>query len=213
MTTKVATGQQQAGEQQAEEQIWTMAAVQMPALKALSLTHVLCSLQLNLNDVDILDDPVHPLSLPLSLATLLPLFLFSHHFSILLITRRLTALHLLVGQLLNEIFSLFLKRHWRSDRPLRHLAGVPGKLGADYEALMSGYGMPSSHAQFMGFLVAWSFGFVWFVMGKGSNVRRSGGMETVGKAREAVFLTGLLGVSGLVCYSRLVTSSCCCADI
>lgn len=69
---------------------------------------------------------------------------------------------------------------------------------------MTGYGMPSSHAQFMGFLVAWSFGFVWFVMARQNETIRTAAMERVRKAREVVFLLGLVGVSALVCYSRSV---------
>ena len=60
-------------------------AIPLPQLKSFGLTHILY-------------DPSHPLSIPLSLLSLSPIFLFVSYFTLLVFDRRLTVLLLATGQ-------------------------------------------------------------------------------------------------------------------
>ncbi|KAJ2805520.1 hypothetical protein H4R21_001226 [Coemansia helicoidea] len=77
------------------------------------------------------------LGMLLALASLAPVFLVVAETTIVFSRREVAGVLLLAGQLLNEALSLALKEAVREERPHRHLG--------------DGYGMPSSHAQFMGF--------------------------------------------------------------
>ncbi|WVQ85587.1 hypothetical protein IAT38_007753 [Cryptococcus sp. DSM 104549] len=149
----------------------------LPPLKSFSLTHILY-------------DPAHPLSIPLTLLSLSPIFLFVSYFTLLIFTRRLTILLLAAGQLANEVLSWVLKRILKGERPyLGH-----GEVG-------TGYGMPSSHAQAAGFLVAWGVGYALTLSKRGA---REGGaaIEVVRRWRVRVYVLGLLVWSLGVSYSR-----------
>ncbi|KAJ2490228.1 hypothetical protein IWW37_003337 [Coemansia sp. RSA 2050] len=78
----------------------------------------------------------------LALASLFPIFMIVMEVTIVLSRREISGILLLTGQLLNEGFNLVLKQIIREERPHLHLG--------------DGYGMPSSHAQFMGFFVIFS---------------------------------------------------------
>ncbi|KAJ9103309.1 hypothetical protein QFC20_004784 [Naganishia adeliensis] len=84
----------------------------------------------------VLYNPSTPIAPLLALLTLSPFFLFSSYATIILINRPLSGLNILLGQLANEVFNGILKRRLRGVRP--------GALG-------EGYGMPSSHSQFLGY--------------------------------------------------------------
>ncbi|KAJ2808138.1 hypothetical protein H4R20_000993 [Coemansia guatemalensis] len=75
----------------------------------------------------------------LALASLFPIFLIVAETSIILGRREAAGILFLLGQLLNEAFNLVLKHAIRDERPNIHLG--------------DGYGMPSSHSQFMGYFV------------------------------------------------------------
>ncbi|KAJ1734955.1 hypothetical protein LPJ61_000805 [Coemansia biformis] len=75
----------------------------------------------------------------LALASLAPVFLVVAETTIVFSRREVAGILLLAGQLLNEAFNLALKLAIREERP--------------YWNLGDGYGMPSSHSQFMGFFV------------------------------------------------------------
>ncbi|KAK8865659.1 hypothetical protein IAR55_000804 [Kwoniella newhampshirensis] len=152
----------------------------LPPLKSFSLTHILY-------------DPSHPLSIPLTLLSLSPIFLFVSYFTLLIFTRRLTILLLAGGQVGNEILSWGLKRVFKGERP--YLGW--GEVG-------TGYGMPSSHSQAAGFLVAWGIGYA-FTLAKRSAGRESAvekKREIVRNWRNGIYVLGLLVWSLGVSYSR-----------
>lgn len=149
----------------------------LPPLKSFSLTHILY-------------DPAHPLSIPLTLLSLSPIFLFVSYFTLLIFTRRISIALLASGQLANEVLSWVLKRIFKGERPyIGH-----GEVGA-------GYGMPSSHSQAAGFLVAWGIGYVLTHADRNEQVR-SARAEMVRKWRTRVYVFGLLLWSVGVSYSR-----------
>jgi dolichyldiphosphatase len=77
----------------------------------------------------------------LAAASLIPFVVLVAYVAALYATRDVRLLSALVGQVLNEAFNFVLKNIIREPRPV-------GCLG-------SGKGMPSSHAQFMGFVTAY----------------------------------------------------------
>jgi dolichyldiphosphatase len=159
-----------------------IAALPFPELKSFALTHILY-------------DPSHPLSIPFTLLSLTPIFLFVSYFTLLIFDRRITVLALGSGSILNEISSLGLKKVLKGERPY-----------VGYGEVGRGYGMPSSHSQAAGFLVAWGVGY-WLTLGQrrtGTLTRVKGNetVKTVGQIRRSIYLTGLIVWSILVAYSR-----------
>jgi dolichyldiphosphatase len=161
----------------------------LPVLKSFSLTHILY-------------DPAHHplLSIPLTLLSLSPIFLFVSYFTLVVFTRRLTTLNLALGSIVNELLSWSLKRIWKGDRPYTgHL-----EIG-------DGYGMPSSHSQAAGFLLAWGVGYA-LTLDRRSGSQQTAGtkpegtastaVQTVRRARTGIFVFGLLLWSALTAYSR-----------
>ncbi|WWC88127.1 uncharacterized protein L201_003031 [Kwoniella dendrophila CBS 6074] len=154
----------------------------LPPLKSFSLTHILY-------------DPTHPLSIPLTLLSLSPIFLFVSYFTLLIFTRRLTILFLGVGQIGNEILSWILKRLLKGDRPyIGH-----GEIG-------NGYGMPSSHSQAAGFLVAWGLGYSRTLASRdinnNSRPQSSDRLQIIRNVRNGIYVLGLIIWSIGVSYSR-----------
>ncbi|WVO19617.1 uncharacterized protein IAS62_000906 [Cryptococcus decagattii] len=149
----------------------------LPPLKSFSLTHILY-------------DPSHPLSIPLTLLSLSPIFLFVSYFTLLIFTRQISIALLASGQVANEVLSWVLKRLFKSERPyIGH-----GEVGA-------GYGMPSSHSQAAGFLVAWGIGYALTLEGRSEQIK-SVRAEMVRTWRTRVYVFGLLLWSVGVSYSR-----------
>ncbi|KAJ2391828.1 hypothetical protein H4S02_001125 [Coemansia sp. RSA 2611] len=105
-----------------------ISAGQAPRLKSFSLTHF------QYQDGD-------HFGMLLALISLAPIFLIVSETSIILSRREMAGVLLLLGQLLNELLNLIIKLIIREPRPHEHLG--------------DGYGMPSSHAQFMGFFVVY----------------------------------------------------------
>ncbi|KAJ2785080.1 hypothetical protein GGI15_002055 [Coemansia interrupta] len=79
--------------------------------------------------------------LVLAFSSLIPIFLMVVETTIILSRREIIGVMFLLGQLLNEAFNLVLKLAIRENRPNPHLG--------------DGYGMPSSHSQFMGFFAVY----------------------------------------------------------
>jgi dolichyldiphosphatase len=158
----------------------TAALPPFPQLKSFALTHILY-------------DPAHPLSIPFTLLSLTPIFLFVSYFTLLIFDRRITVLALAAGSIANEILSLGLKKILKGERPY-----------FGYGEVGDGYGMPSSHSQAAGFLVAWGIGY-WLTLDRRANLQRSKGSEgvkVVGQVRRCIYLIGLVIWSLLVAYSR-----------
>lgn len=152
-----------------------------PELKSFSLTHIVY-------------DPNHPFSIPLTLLSLTPIFLFVSYFTLLIFTRRLTILLLASGQLADEGFNLVLKRVWKAERPW-----------VGYGEVGRGYGMPSSHSQAAGFLVAWGVGYALTMLRRYAG-SMDGRLEVMRRWRTRVYVFGLVLWSLLVAYSRYVLS-------
>jgi dolichyldiphosphatase len=112
---------------------------------SLALTHVQCERFGDMNCDTLLifisytDHPDDPLSIPLALITLAPPFLLVSYVTLILVRRELTMLSGLIGQLGCEGLNLALKRIFKQGRPTDFLG--------------TGYGMPSSHSQFMGYFM------------------------------------------------------------
>mmetsp|Transcript_10484 Transcript_10484/g.16811 ORF Transcript_10484/g.16811 Transcript_10484/m.16811 type:complete len:216 (-) Transcript_10484:91-738(-) len=104
----------------------------MPA-KDFSLTHVVY-------DDELLSQKI------LALVTLSPIFIIVAYVALLYSRRQIHTLFMLIGQLVNEGLNNILKQYIKEPRP--------------HGCKHSGYGMPSSHAQFMGyfggFCILWS---------------------------------------------------------
>ncbi|KAI1292708.1 hypothetical protein EDD11_008708 [Mortierella claussenii] len=97
-------------------------------LTSLSLTHV----QFNEDDI---------YSKIFAYLTLSPLAITCGYIAVVLTTRDLTVILMLVGQLLNECLNFVLKRLVKQARPTEYLG--------------DGYGMPSSHSQFMAYFATY----------------------------------------------------------
>jgi dolichyldiphosphatase len=159
----------------------TAALPPFPQLKSFALTHILY-------------DPAHPLSIPFTLLSLTPIFLFVSYFTLLIFDRRITILALAAGSIANEILSLGLKKLLKGERPY-----------IGYGEVGDGYGMPSSHSQAAGFLVAWGIGYWLTLERRRANAQRSKSSEEakmVGQIRRCIYLIGLVTWSLLVAYSR-----------
>mmetsp|Transcript_16932 Transcript_16932/g.23681 ORF Transcript_16932/g.23681 Transcript_16932/m.23681 type:complete len:189 (+) Transcript_16932:31-597(+) len=77
----------------------------------------------------------------LALITLCPIFLIVAYLTLIYSRRQIQTIIMLIGQLANEAANSVLKQHIKESRP---------------EACAhEGYGMPSSHSQFMGFFAAY----------------------------------------------------------
>jgi len=113
-----------------------------------------------------------------ALFSALPIFIMVAYATLFCSRRDLTTLSLVCGQLLNELLNSFLKRWFRHARPT----------GASFVA--PEFGMPSNHAQFMGFVAAslslWS-------------------LRCWGVARlwRSLVVCGLLSCTAVVCVARV----------
>ncbi|KAI9205383.1 uncharacterized protein BJ171DRAFT_501941 [Polychytrium aggregatum] len=85
----------------------------------------------------VLYDPADPFGKLLAAASLVPIALLVSYATLLLFRRDIATGVMLLGQLLNEAFNMLLKNSIRERRPTAHLG--------------EGYGMPSSHAQFIAY--------------------------------------------------------------
>jgi dolichyldiphosphatase len=135
--------------------------------------------------------------MPLSLITLAPPFLLVSYITLILVRRELTLLTGFIGQLGCEGLNLALKRIFKQGRPTDFLG--------------TGYGMPSSHSQFMGYFLAfWCIHLYRFQPGKAraQKAREAGQAKTVtlvGLLRSLEHLaaiTFVIVLSFLTAYSR-----------
>jgi len=147
-----------------------MSEVPEPPLASLSLTHVYYN-------------PADPLSLLSAWLALLPQALIISYVTTLFITRELELLLMFAGQLSCEGLNWALKRLIREQRPKT----MHGR----------GYGMPSSHAQFVSFFAV----YLGLLLAR----RGLGGKELVWWRRASYTLIAMVG-SGVVASSRIYLS-------
>lgn len=150
----------------------------LPELHPFSLTHIVY-------------DPSHPLSIPFTLLSLSPIFLFVSYFTLIIFTRRLSVTLLALGSVGNEVLSLGLKRVLKGDRPYK---------GVEYVG--EGWGMPSSHSQAAGFLFVWGVGYALTIAKRGETNGRGDTLKMIRTVRNGIYLFGLGLWSILVAYSR-----------
>ncbi|CEH18441.1 Dolichyl pyrophosphate phosphatase and related acid phosphatases [Ceraceosorus bombacis] len=139
----------------------------------LGLTHV----QYNQHD---------PFAKALALITLSPIFLLCSYVTIILYRRELTFINALIGQLGCEGVNWGLKRLIRQPRPT-------GNLG-------SGYGMPSSHAQFVGFFAAYFLAH--FALHHPKAARPATLVNTMRRFEHAVAMLAIASCAAITAYSR-----------
>ncbi|CCH62080.1 hypothetical protein TBLA_0G01340 [Henningerozyma blattae CBS 6284] len=98
------------------------------------------------DDTYILYDPSDLISFLSAYFSLLPILILTFYLSWFISTRELEACIMAAGQLANEIFNNIIKNIIKQPRPI--------SFGDSFQndTLRSGYGMPSAHSQFMGFL-------------------------------------------------------------
>jgi dolichyldiphosphatase len=133
------------------------------------------------------DDANDRLAKVLALVTLSPIFLLCAYVTIILYRRELTFINALIGQLGCEAFNWFLKRLIRQPRPY---AGELGK----------GYGMPSSHSQFVGFFAAFFICHFWLHHPIKAKPRTL--VNTMRRAEHVAVIIGIILLTSATCYSR-----------
>ncbi|GAC75861.1 RNA pseudouridylate synthases [Moesziomyces antarcticus T-34] len=131
-------------------------------------------------------DASDPLAKILALVTLSPIFLLCSYVTIILLRRELTFINALIGQLACEGFNWALKRLFKQPRPTNHLGG--------------GYGMPSSHSQFLGFFAA--FFLAHFYLNRPPSLRPRTLINSMRRFEHHVAMLLIAAISILTCYSR-----------
>ncbi|KAG0168118.1 Dolichyldiphosphatase 1 [Apophysomyces sp. BC1034] len=109
--------------------------------------------------------------------TLAPIAILVFYASIIVSRRELAGIFMLLGQLLNEGLNAILKEHLKITRPHVHLG--------------DGYGMPSSHAQFVWFFVSYGILYMYKCMHFDQN------------AWKQCAASAMLIMATLVSYSRI----------
>ncbi|KAJ1024713.1 hypothetical protein NDA16_002753 [Ustilago loliicola] len=132
------------------------------------------------------DDPADPLAKLMALVTLSPIFLLCSYVTIILLRRELTFINALIGQLACEGLNWALKRLIKQPRPT-------DRLGA-------GYGMPSSHSQFLGFFAA--FFLLHFYLNRPPLLKPRTLINSMRRFEHALAMLLIASISILTCYSR-----------
>lgn len=122
----------------------------------------------------------------MALVTLSPIFLLCSYVTIILLRRELTFINALIGQLACEGFNWALKRLIKQPRPT-------DRLGA-------GYGMPSSHSQFLGFFAA--FFLLHFYLNRPPLLKPRTLINSMRRFEHALAMLLIASISVLTCYSR-----------
>jgi dolichyldiphosphatase len=115
-----------------------MASALEPPLASLKVTHVFY-------------DPEDPLSLISAYLALIPQGLMVVYVTLIYSRREIELVLMFVGQLLSELANTILKKIIKEHRP----KGLAFPFEAYKELIVEGYGMPSSHSQFMAFFATY----------------------------------------------------------
>ena len=132
------------------------------------------------------DDPSDRIAKLLALVTLSPIFLLCSYVTIILLRRELTFINALIGQLACEGLNWALKRLIKQPRPTGHLG--------------AGYGMPSSHSQFLGFFAA--FFLLHFYLNRPPLLKPRTLINSMRRFEHALAMVLIASISILTCYSR-----------
>ncbi|CDU24989.1 related to CAX4-required for full levels of dolichol-linked oligosaccharides [Sporisorium scitamineum] len=131
-------------------------------------------------------DPSDTFAKLFALVTLSPIFLLCSYVTIILLRRELTFINALIGQLACEGLNWALKRLIKQPRPT-------DRLGA-------GYGMPSSHSQFLGFFAAFFLAHFW--LNRPPLVKPRSLINSMRRFEHALAMVLIASISVLTCYSR-----------
>ncbi|KAI8328444.1 PAP2 superfamily protein [Chlamydoabsidia padenii] len=134
------------------------------ALTSLSLTHV----QFDAKD---------PVAYAMAYITLTPLAILVFYASNVVSRRELVSVIMLLGQLTNELVNAILKEYFQIHRP--------------YDYLGTGYGMPSSHAQFVWYFA--TFGTIYLLRH----------IQLTTPVWKKLSVTCMVVMACLVCWSRI----------
>ncbi|ORX86986.1 PAP2-domain-containing protein [Anaeromyces robustus] len=116
----------------------------------------------------------------LAYSSLLPVFLIVSYTAVILARRELIIVFTLIGQLLNEVLNAIIKNVIKQPRPI--------------DSPVGGYGMPSSHAQFMFFFSTYCILYMFMKLKMKNDVWKY------------LLSAALIGASLVVSYSRYYLS-------
>ncbi|CCC66767.1 hypothetical protein NCAS_0A02090 [Naumovozyma castellii] len=139
------------------------------------------------DDTYILYDSDDPLSFICAYLSLFPILILTFYLSWFITTREMEACIMAAGQLCNELINNVVKNKIRQPRPPH-----PELVSSfQRDTLRSGYGMPSAHSQFMGFLTMYMLLRVTYNWAGLSSVKKHVGASAV------------FGLGVCVCFSRI----------
>lgn len=124
----------------------------------------------------------------LAWSSLVPIFIIVSFVTLILFRRELHTMAWFLGLLVNEVVNMLLKRMMKSPRPCSVL---------DSKKLYNKYGMPSSHAQFMGFMAAYAVFFAYI------RLKVHVYENFTDNIRQHFISLSSVAVALIVCYSRL----------
>ncbi|EDQ91748.1 uncharacterized protein MONBRDRAFT_22862 [Monosiga brevicollis MX1] len=124
----------------------------------------------------------------LAYISLLPLFLLFSLGVLIIVRRDLQTMMFLLGLLLNEVLNYWLKHHIREPRPARA------------SSVLVKHGMPSSHAQLMGFFTIYMIFVVWKRL---KPAARQDSPPWLARSGQVIATIGLLIQLALVAISRV----------
>ncbi len=132
------------------------------------------------------DDASDPLATILALVTLSPIFLLCSYVTIILLRRELTFINALIGQSHARVSTGRSSVSSNSPGQTNHLGG--------------GYGMPSSHSQFLGFFAA--FFLAHFYLNRPPSLRPRTLINSMRRFEHHLAMLLIAAISILTCYSR-----------
>ena len=145
------------------------------------------------------------LSMIFAVSSLVPVFCIVALATLVLSRRDLHTISVFVLLLGNEAMNMALKQYWKEQRPHDVDATLP-------KAAYGKYGMPSSHSQFMGFVLV--YGVLWVIVRwgllsastnfNGSFCRQN--LTTCAKTFKSLEISVLAGVTAVICVGRWAAS-------
>ncbi|KAJ3017488.1 hypothetical protein HKX48_003516 [Thoreauomyces humboldtii] len=146
-------------------------------LASISLTHVQF-------------DPSDPLGMFMAYASLAPIAILVSYGTLVAFRRDLATCLMLTGQLVNEGVNFVAKKVVKQARPTAVMAEFPTLACAHTEYLGNGYGMPSSHSQFVAFFAVYASIYA---------IRKLHFTSSIWKA---LIHSSVTSMAGLVAFSR-----------
>lgn len=124
----------------------------------------------------------------LAWSSLLPIFIIVSFLTLIVFRRELHTMAWFLGLLLNEVVNMIIKHSIKAPRPCS---------AEDKSKLYNKYGMPSSHAQFMGFMAIYSIFFAYI------RLKVHVYEKFMDNIRQHFIALSAAGAALIVCYSRI----------